>query len=123
MQELLPAIRSIAGDVFVFQQDDAPAQRARDTVELLHRETPDFVSPDMWPANSSDLNPVDYRICGVMQERVYRAPICDVAELRQRLVNTWSEFQQSVVDDAIDQWRTRLEACVQADGGHFEQHL
>jgi len=26
----------------------------------------------LWPANSSDLNPVDYRIWGMMQERVYR---------------------------------------------------
>ena len=39
-QKLLPAICSIAGDVFVFQQDNAPAHRARDTVELLRRETP-----------------------------------------------------------------------------------
>ena len=39
MQQLLPAIRSIAGDMFVFQQDSAPAHRARDTVELLRRET------------------------------------------------------------------------------------
>ena len=29
MQKLLPAIRNIAGDVFVFQQDNAPAHRAR----------------------------------------------------------------------------------------------
>jgi len=36
MQKLLPAIRSIAGDVFVFQRDNAPAHRARDTFELLH---------------------------------------------------------------------------------------
>jgi len=39
MQKLLPAIRSIAGDVFVFQQDSAPAHRARDRVELLRRQT------------------------------------------------------------------------------------
>ena len=89
MQELLPATRSIAGDVFVFQQDNALAHRAHDTVELLRRETPGFIGPDMWPANSPDLNPVDYRVWGVMQERVYRTPIRDVAELRQRLVATW----------------------------------
>ena len=35
MQEMLPAIRSIAGDVFVLQQDDAPAHHTRETVELL----------------------------------------------------------------------------------------
>jgi len=39
MQELLPVICSIAGDVFVFQQDNAPTHRAHDTVELLCRET------------------------------------------------------------------------------------
>jgi len=52
----------IAGDVFVFQQDSAPAHRFGDTVELLRRETLQFVSPAIWTANSPALNPVDYRI-------------------------------------------------------------
>ena len=39
-QKLLSAIRSIAGDMFVFQQDNAPAHRAHDRVQLLRRETP-----------------------------------------------------------------------------------
>jgi len=44
-------------------------------------------------------------------------------ELRQRLVATWAEFQQSVVYDAIDQWQKRLEACIYAEGGHLEHLL
>jgi len=36
MQQLLPA--SIAGDMFVFQQDSAPAHRTRDTIKLLRRD-------------------------------------------------------------------------------------
>jgi len=40
MQELLPMICSIAGDMFVFQQDNAPTHRAHDMVELLCHETP-----------------------------------------------------------------------------------
>ena len=95
MQQLLPAICSIAGDMFVFEQDSAPAHRARDTVELLRRETPQFVSPDMWPANSLDLNPVDYRIWGMMQERVDRVPIQDMDQLRQRLVETWLDCRRA----------------------------
>jgi len=105
-QELLSAIRSIAGQVFV-SQDNAPAHCARDTVEILRCETPQFINPDMWPANSPDLNPVNYCICGVMQMRVYQAPIRDTRELRQRLVETWAQFQQSTVDDAIKQWRKK----------------
>ena len=61
---MLPDIRRTSGDVFIFQQDSAPAHRARDTIELLRYETQDFIGPDVWPANSSDLNPVDYRIWG-----------------------------------------------------------
>ena len=45
----------------------------RQTIELLQRETPKFIPPDLWPPNSPDLNPVDYRIWGVMQDRVYPA--------------------------------------------------
>ena len=59
-QHLLPAIRSVAGNFFTFQQDNAPAHRSGDTVELLSRNTPDFISPMLWPPNSPDLNPVDY---------------------------------------------------------------
>ena len=71
----------------------------------------------MWPANSPDLNPVDYRIWAVMQERVYRTPIRDVAELRQRrLVATWTEFQQNIVDEAIEQWRDAVTDSMLAFG-------
>ena len=43
--------------------------RARETIKLLQRETPAFISPDLWPPNSPDLNPVNYKICGLMQEK------------------------------------------------------
>jgi len=48
----------------------APAHLAHETVEVLRRETPDFISSDLWPPNSPDLNPVDYDIWPVMQRRL-----------------------------------------------------
>jgi len=122
-QKLLPVIRSIAGDMFVFQQDTAPAHRAHDTVELLRRGTPQLISPDMWPANSRDLNPVDNCVWGMLQGRVYRVRTNpQYGRVTKHLVATWAEFQQSVVDDRVDQRRKRLEACIRAERGHFE-HL
>ena len=50
------------------------AHRARDTIELLRRSTPDFIAPDMWPPKSPDLNPVDYAIWSVMYSRVCIRP-------------------------------------------------
>ena len=39
-QQMLPVMHRIAGDMYVFQQDSAPAHCARDTVQLLQQETP-----------------------------------------------------------------------------------
>ena len=83
------------------------------------RETPDFITPDLWPPNSTDLSPVDYRIWGILLERVYRKSVKDVDELKLRLIEAWSGIQQSV----IDQWQIRLNACVKAKRKHFEHML
>jgi len=58
-----------------------PAHRARETVHLLTHETQDFIAPALWPANSPDLNPVDFQIWGKLQEHVYRSQIRDVDQL------------------------------------------
>ena len=94
-EKLLPCINEIPGDNFIFQQDSAPAHRARDTVALLRRETPDFISPDLWPPNSPDMNRVDYMIWAVMQERVYEKRVNDVDKLCQCLLSVW----QNVIDN------------------------
>jgi len=62
-QNLLPDIRQYS-DYYIFQQDGALAHLARDTVglQLLTWEMPDFIPPSLWPPNSPDLNPVDYRV-------------------------------------------------------------
>jgi len=47
---------------------------------LLAEEAPDVIYPVLWPANSLDLNPVDYIICDKLQQRVYgHGHILDVA--------------------------------------------
>ena len=33
------------------------------------------------------------------------------------------QLDQSAVNHAIDEWRRRLSACVDAEGGHFEHYL
>ena len=42
------------------------------TFQLLQHETPHFTSADLWPPNSPGLNRVDYWICGLRKERVYK---------------------------------------------------
>jgi len=75
-------------------------------LEVLRREIPDFISPDLWPTNSPDLNPVAYQIWAVMHQRgVYHRKIHTIEELKQRLIEVWCGLEQSTVDMAVDQWR------------------
>jgi len=55
-------------------------------------------------------------------QRVYHSIVKDVDELRERLISVWCALDQSVVNHAIE-WRRRLSACVDAEGGHFEHYL
>ena len=57
----------------------------------------------VWSANSPDLNPVDYRIWGKLQERVCRNGIRDVDQLKSSLIEEWEQFQQSVINEAVKQ--------------------
>ena len=121
-RDLLPDIKQYS-DYFTFQQDGAPAHRARDTVEPLKVKTPDFIPPNLWPPNCPDLNPVDYKIWGLLQERVYKTSIKDVNELRRRIAEEWDKLDQRIIDKAVAEWRKRLRACVAAGRGQFGHKL
>ena len=54
---------------------------------------------------------------------VYHSIVKDVDEMRERLISVWCELDQSVVNRDIDEWRRRLSACVDAEGGHIEHYL
>ena len=79
--------------------------KLRATVEYLRQVTPPFISSDLWPHNSLDLNSVDYRVWGCLQDCVYQKRVRDVDELKQRLVEVWSHFSQAIIDEAINEWR------------------
>jgi len=48
-----------------------------------------------------DLNLVDYKVWGVLQERVYRTRIQDIDHLKQCLIEEWSHFDQRIIDRAV----------------------
>ena len=71
-----------------------------------------------------NLTPVDYNIWSVVQQHsVYQSRMHNVDELKQHLVHVWQGIDQTITDNAIDEWRGRIRACVRAKCGHFEQML
>ena len=54
----------------------------------------------------------------ILQEKVYKAHITDLDELKERLRTEWAKLDHVVIAAAIRQWRRRLSACVKAGGRH-----
>jgi len=48
----------------------------------------------------------------VIQQRVYETRVHDIDELRRRLLNVWRGLEQSLIDDAVDQWMVNALACL-----------
>jgi len=48
--------------------------------------------------NSPDLNPVDYQIWRMLQERVFHSRNHDVDQLKLPLIEEWEDFHQEFVD-------------------------
>ena len=120
-QQMIPAIKQVAGYTFIFQQDSTPARRARDIIQLLQRERDAWLHWS-WPLAAQQSRPESRRLqdLGVMQQWVYESRVNNVDELKQRLHDVWHGVQQDIIDLAVSQWRQRLRACVRAHGKHFE---
>jgi len=49
---------------------------------------------------------VDYKVWGVMQQRVFECRMNSVNELKLRLIDVWNSLQQNVIDAAIHELAT-----------------
>ena len=86
----------------LFKNRDVPSSASGSrNCTLLKVETPDFIPPNFWPPNSPDLNPVDYKIWGMQEKRVYKTSIKDVDELRRRIAEEWDKLDQCIVNKAV----------------------
>jgi len=61
--------------------------------------------------NSPDLNPVDYSLWSIMQEKVYQTHIANIDKLKHRLAQVWAELDHRHIVAGIGQRRRRLNAC------------
>lgn len=105
---------------FTFQQDSAPAHKARTTQAWLQANVPSFIKATEWPPNSPDLNPLDYSIWGILESKVCSARHKDLDSLKCALKKAWNEIPQEVVRASAESFNERLKLLIKSKGGYFE---
>ena len=99
---VLSVMREVLRKFLIFQQDSALACRACDTAWFLEHSTPALIPPDLWLPNSTDLDPVNYKIWGDVQQWMYQPQLhSDDDELKKRLLDVSHGRDQSVINDAL----------------------
>jgi len=113
-------ITLFSGQEWVFQQNSAPAHKAKMTQEWLWRNVPAFISAEDWPSGSPDLNPLDYKLWAVLENMACQKHRNKLETLKRSLVKAAAEIPLGMVYMVITDWMEHLKACIEAEGGHFK---
>lgn len=105
---------------WIFQQDSAPAHKAKSTQSWLKENIPGFIAAEDWPSGSPDLNPLDYGLWNILEDMACSKPHRNIESLKASLTKAAADLSIDVVRTVIDEWPGRLKQCVEAKGGHFE---
>ena len=117
---LLPAIRRMSGNDFVFEQDSAPRSCNSWTAASGNAK---LSCAKLWPPNSLDHNPLYYAISAVTQHRVCHRQIHRVDELKRRLIDVSAVSNSWFLTRLLTRGKEDFECVFMFNGGHFEYSL
>lgn len=128
-QQVLPVVQEFPRfDELVFMQDGAPPHWSLAVRNWLSNTFPNRwmgrSSPNLpWPPYSPDLTPMDFFLWGWVKERVYKTPLRDLVELRERIEEAFVSLAQEMVNRSIDSYARRLQRCLDRGGKSVELHM
>ena len=103
---------------FVSQQDGAPAHTASSIQQKLTEELgwETYCWRKMWPPKSPDLNPLDYSIWSLLQEKVQGVSHPNVEALKAHIMKLWEAMHSAYIMKTCQSFRPRVEKVIAAEG-------
>ena len=111
----------------IWQQDGAPAHRARSSLRFLDQEfgqrmlAQGSLQGHEWAPSSPDLSPLDFSVWSSLKTQVYSAPVpTTILDLKRKIRNAVLNMDQQHVVNAMMAIQRRAQLVINAQGGHFE---
>jgi len=97
-------------------------RRGKGDEYLFYEHFLDFSDNDSRPPNRSDLNPLDYRVCWAMLEKLNKPNTKpqNAAEPKVPLQAIWDNPPDKTIHRSVLRFWKWLAACIKAQGRHFE---
>ncbi len=108
---------------YIWMQDGASCHTANTVLAYLERKlgSNGFWSKGIWPANSCNLNPLDFSIWDYVAARACNVAHNSVNSLKVAVEREWNAMPRSYIAKTCRRFRPRIEAMLAADGGIFEK--
>ena len=106
------------GRSWVWQLDSAPAHKSKDTQAWL-QECYDLY-PSLTGPLPPDLNPLDYFVRSYVKNITNMTSHNTKASLIATICRVFAELPPAFVEKACSQFRIRIEAAIEAEGGYIE---
>ena len=118
---VIPWRNQVAGGwPLVWQHDSAPAHKSKETQFWLQKECYGFVPFSHWSPSSPDLNLLDYFVWSYLENITNMTSHNTKASLINAIHRVFAEPTPALVEKACSQFRIRIEAVIEAEGGHIE---
>ncbi|CAF1254278.1 unnamed protein product [Didymodactylos carnosus] len=123
IQEVLPVAlaygNEVFGDHWMFQQDGAGAHKHQLTQNWCRDHFPSFITEDRWPANSPDLNPLDYSIWDEFVHAINWGKVTSKKTLIEELKRAVRKIRPKIVLESCNSWTVRLLNVCKNDGNYL----
>ena len=118
---VIPWCNQVAGGrTWMWQQDSAPTHKFKETQAWLQKECYDFVPFSHWLPSSPNLNPLDYFVWSYVENITNMTSHNTKANLIASIRLVFAELPPALVEKAWSQFRIRIEAVIEAEGGYIE---
>lgn len=111
----------VFGNDWIFQQDGAKPYQHYLTQQWYRDNFPSFIGKDRWPANSPDLNPLDYSIWDELANAIDWNKVKSKATLIQQIKSSVKKIRESVVFESCASWTNRLYHVYQNNENYLRQ--
>ena len=108
------------GRPWVWQQDSAPVHKSKETQAWLQKKCYDFVPFSHWLPSFPDQNLLDYFVWSYVENITNMTSHNTKASLIAAIRRVFAEQLPALVEKACSQFRIRIEAVIEAEGGYIE---